>query len=102
MGCVWNSAMGAAAGSWHLGVGRFCAAGPVPCCKPLQAGEHQGQGEQLGQPGQKHSWLSAPTASMETPSVGLFSVGLLSQTPEHCRVTLISATDPWASSSQTL
>lgn len=63
-----------AAGTWGWAGSEWL--GPFPCCKPLQAGRHcQGQGVQPGQRGRKPSQLSALTASMETPPVGLFSVG---------------------------
>lgn len=74
--------------------------GPFPCCKPLQAGRHcQGQGVQPGQRGRKPSQLSALTASMETPPVGLFSVGCFGSA-----LSLQGDTDEctWASCSQTL
>lgn len=93
-----------AAGTW--GWAGSVWLGPFPCCKLPQAGKRcQGQGVQPGQQGRKSSQLSALTASMETPPVGLLSVGCFNSALSKSwtlQGTLMGAADPWVSISQTL
>lgn len=66
-----------AAGTWGWAGSAWL--GLLPCSKPLQTSErYWGQGVQPGQRGRKPSQLSAFTASMEAPRVGLFSAGCCS------------------------